>query len=114
MPTSSAAGIGKAEALPRICCSTPGAILQPQPPPCENCVRRIGGRSGAFIGGREKLRVDVYVDRRAKGHSNVASRRRSGGRACRLLQKSRLVSSGCICGAFLALPAGVASCGGNG
>ena len=32
-----------------ICCSTPGAILQPQPPPWLNWVRRKAARSGAFM-----------------------------------------------------------------
>jgi NADPH-dependent glutamate synthase beta subunit-like oxidoreductase len=43
------------------------AILQPQPPPCENRVNLIGGVSGAFIGGRT-----------AKGHSSAALRQMPG------------------------------------
>ena len=41
---------GSIPALPRICRNTAGAILQPQPPPWLNSVRRSGARSGAFIG----------------------------------------------------------------
>src|ERR1700761_1126019 len=42
MPTSSSGGIRPAPLLCRISDSTPGAILQPQPPPCEKLVRRSG------------------------------------------------------------------------
>src|SRR4030095_12967875 len=48
MPTSSASGTRPGAARPRISCSTPGAILQPQPPPCEKEVSRNGTGSGAF------------------------------------------------------------------
>ncbi len=34
--------MGKPAEFFRISAKTPGAILQPQPPPCENEVRRIG------------------------------------------------------------------------
>ena len=34
--------MGKPDEFFRISAKTPGAILQPQPPPCENEVRRIG------------------------------------------------------------------------
>ena len=44
MPTRSASGTGIAAAPRRIDDSTPGAILQPQPPPCDSEVRR--GSSG--------------------------------------------------------------------
>jgi len=49
VPTSSAAGTGALD-LPRISCRTPGAILQPQPPPCEKEVSRKARGSGAFMG----------------------------------------------------------------
>jgi hypothetical protein len=42
MPTSSSFGTGKPLEFFSIWDSTPGAILQPQPPPWENEVRRIG------------------------------------------------------------------------
>ena len=35
--------------LARICSSTPGAILQPQPPPCESWVRRGVAALAAFV-----------------------------------------------------------------
>jgi hypothetical protein len=41
MPTIKASGMGKPDEFLRISAKTPGAILQPQPPPCENEVRRI-------------------------------------------------------------------------
>ena len=44
-------------ALPRIWRSTAGAILQPQPPPWLNWVRRSGARSGAFIDFLESEKV---------------------------------------------------------
>ena len=47
--TSSAGGIAPPAPL-RISLSTPGAILQPQPPPCEKEVSRRACASGAFIG----------------------------------------------------------------
>ncbi len=40
MPTNNSAGIGMALAPLRMLESTPGAILQPQPPPCDKLVRR--------------------------------------------------------------------------
>src|SRR5204863_7180612 len=42
MPTISSGGIKPPALFFRISDSTPGAILQPQPPPCEKLVRRIG------------------------------------------------------------------------
>src|SRR4051812_2668107 len=45
MPTSNCGGIGILAVCFRISLSTPGAILQPQPPPCDREVRR--GPSGA-------------------------------------------------------------------
>src|SRR5690242_7207603 len=47
MPTIRSRGTMPGAVLAMISCSTPGAILQPQPPPWLNDVRR-GGRSGAF------------------------------------------------------------------
>src|ERR1700712_5468974 len=43
MPTSNSGGIGMRLVLFRSSLSTPGAILQPQPPPCEREVRRGTG-----------------------------------------------------------------------
>ncbi len=40
MPTSNSGGTGMPLPLLRISDNTPGAILQPQPPPCESEVRR--------------------------------------------------------------------------
>jgi len=53
MPTSSSGGNGIWARLPRkIDSSTPGAILQPQPPPCDRLVKR-----GSAAGGEEEERV---------------------------------------------------------
>src|SRR3990167_4397483 len=54
MPTSSSLGMGIAAVPLRISLKTPGAILQPQPPPCERLVRRGWVATlgvGAFMGG---------------------------------------------------------------
>ncbi len=70
MPTSNSLGTGIAAVPSRIFDSTPGAILQPQPPPCESEVRRgSAGFSAAFMVGsfgsaalaqeREHSQVDV-------------------------------------------------------
>src|SRR5258706_6129864 len=48
MPTSNSFG-NTPPALRKISDSTPGAILQPQPPPCENEVRRSFKSLGAFM-----------------------------------------------------------------
>lgn len=40
MPTNNSAGIGMALVPLRMLERTPGAILQPQPPPCDKLVRR--------------------------------------------------------------------------
>ena len=40
MPTSSALGRIEMSDLEMICCKMAGAILQPQPPPCDSEVRR--------------------------------------------------------------------------
>src|SRR4029079_2700644 len=45
MPTISSGGIMPPPLERRISESTPGAILQPQPPPCEKLVRRGAGAS---------------------------------------------------------------------
>src|SRR5580765_1324348 len=45
MPTISSGGIMPPPLERRISESTPGAILQPQPPPCEKLVRRSGSAS---------------------------------------------------------------------
>ena len=45
MPTSNSGGKGMEAVFLRISDSTPGAILQPQPPPCERDVSR-----GSVIG----------------------------------------------------------------
>jgi len=42
MPTSNCEGTGKPGLCFNMLDSTPGAILQPQPPPCEKEVSRIG------------------------------------------------------------------------
>src|SRR5258708_29998267 len=59
IPTSRSFGRPRIGVLARISERTAGAILQPQPPPWENCVRRIRS-AGAFIDkigdGTEKLR----------------------------------------------------------
>ncbi len=47
MPTMSAGGTGKPVDFLRISDKTPGAILQPQPPPWEKEVKRIG--SSVFV-----------------------------------------------------------------
>ena len=56
MPTISSFGINPPPLFFRICASTPGAILQPQPPPCEKLVRRSGagvfGVVGVMVCGR--------------------------------------------------------------
>src|SRR5512140_1838739 len=57
MPTSSSRGRRPAPDLAMICCSTAGAILQPQPPPWLNSVRRNGTASGAFMTIREEDRA---------------------------------------------------------
>src|SRR5258708_22338 len=49
MPTSRSFGRVRSGVRARISESTAGAILQPQPPPWLNSVRRIGRFSGAFI-----------------------------------------------------------------
>src|SRR2546426_4898785 len=58
IPTSRSFGSPRIGVLARISESTAGAILQPQPPPWENCVRRMrsaGGVMGRIGGGNEKL-----------------------------------------------------------
>ena len=50
MPTSSSGGTGMRAVPRRISDSTPGAILQPQPPPCDSEVRR-GSAAGVGDGG---------------------------------------------------------------
>src|SRR5512144_3362615 len=73
MPTRRSRGGMPGRDLPRISSRTPGAILQPQPPPWLNCVRRNGAGSGAFIappsararitdGGQPEERVDGVLD----------------------------------------------------
>ena len=53
MPTSSSGGIGRLLEFFKISLSTPGAILQPQPPPWDRLVRRgatsVVSFSGAFM-----------------------------------------------------------------
>src|SRR5882672_12077896 len=49
MPTSRSFGRARSGVLARISDSTAGAILQPQPPPWLNSVRRMGRSAGAFI-----------------------------------------------------------------
>ena len=61
MPTINSGGMtAPAPLCCRICDSTPGAILQPQPPPCDSEVRRgwEGAAVGAeaFMANREKAR----------------------------------------------------------
>ena len=46
MPTINCGGRKPGALDFRMLDSTPGAILQPQPPPCEKVVRRIGAVSG--------------------------------------------------------------------
>lgn len=53
MPTSSSGGTGKAAVPLSISANTPGAILQPQPPPCEREVRR--GSVAGCLGGRVEV-----------------------------------------------------------
>src|SRR5256885_14719565 len=48
IPTSRSFGSPRIGVLARISESTAGAILQPQPPPWENCVRRMRS-AGAFM-----------------------------------------------------------------
>ena len=57
MPTNNSGGMGMALVDLRISLKTPGAILQPQPPPCERLVRR-----GTWAGNKgilKRLRVGV-------------------------------------------------------
>ncbi len=49
MPTISCGGRKPGALDFRMLESTPGAILQPQPPPCEKVVRRMFGVSGAAM-----------------------------------------------------------------
>src|SRR5689334_10516264 len=108
MPTSSASGTSERSTSRRICDKTAGAILQPQPPPCEKRVRRSGGRSGAFIESGRRAPVGVTDDRAQKV---ILARTRTRPRV-RLLDRSRnlpRISSACVGGAFLAPGAGVAS-----
>ena len=51
MPTISCGGMKPGALACRISDSTPGAILQPQPPPCEKLVRRSGAGGAAVMGG---------------------------------------------------------------
>src|SRR6185312_11846443 len=49
MPTISCGGITPGALVRRISDSTPGAILQPQPPPCEKLVRRSGAGAATVM-----------------------------------------------------------------
>src|SRR5487761_2345415 len=49
VPTSSAFGSARIGVAASSSVSTPGAILQPQPPPWENWVRRNGASAGVFL-----------------------------------------------------------------
>ena len=57
MPTSNAGGMGMPGMLFRMLLSTPGAILHPHPPPCDNEVKR-----GSVAGGMAQwVVVDVIA-----------------------------------------------------
>src|SRR5665647_2881313 len=67
MPTSSSLGIGMALTPLRISASTPGAILQPQPPPCDRLVRRgcvttlLLARSHSTLGRIDQINADSWL-----------------------------------------------------
>jgi hypothetical protein len=59
MPTSSSGGSGIRSRLPRkMASNTPGAILQPHPPPCDKLVKRGSAAAGA---GEERVVMAAIV-----------------------------------------------------
>src|ERR1039458_8223913 len=74
MPTSNSFGTMPPALERRISDSTPGAILQPQPPPCEKLVRRsaVPGDAGAVVSILAVMASSLEID----GRIVSAARRR--------------------------------------
>src|SRR5450432_4149215 len=75
MPTMSSFGTMPPALERRIAESTPGAILQPQPPPCEKLVRRTGAAPGTA-----QAVVESAVMRFDRWRGSIVS---AAGRPCR-------------------------------
>ena len=63
MPTNSSLGMGKLLEFLRISAKIPGAILQPQPPPCERLVKR-GAASVVVLSGAFMVSFKLCASRR--------------------------------------------------
>src|SRR3954468_17097167 len=83
MPTSSSGGIGRLVVPFRISDSTPGAILQPQPPPCDSDVRR---GSAAMEVGRGALIGNPAGRAPARGRGRIRPRGRTAAHGGRIVR----------------------------
>src|SRR5215207_7346107 len=98
MPTSSSLGTGIAAVPLRISDSTPGAILQPQPPPCDSEVRR----GSAAVLGRAAFMGWIPVLAGGSGAHGARRRHRTAARAGRIVRRG--VQAGGLRGLAVAGP----------